>query len=248
MAINNKPIDYLLCEGASDAVFICLYVENKLGYIRARSNIRTYRSSIVNALFTLMEGPNRYLLVCSCGGCSNINSIFQSVVLPSVIAEGDDCRVIAIIDRDNKTNPDCYSLANFAPVTMQIGSWFSNTIQGNYMQPDGTYNSIRYKSFFSVIPNSSFGAFENVLINSISTNDPSIVNEVNAFYAGLSANAKTHIQTNRLEIKAKLDTMIVLLNPESIYQSLFGLFQTINLNDPNIVSNFSFIDDITNPV
>lgn len=248
MAINNKPIDYLFCEGASDAVFICLYLENKLGYIEDRIGSRNFHSAIINARFHLMEGPDRYLLVCSCGGCSNINSIFQNVVLPSVISNQDDCRVMAIIDRDNKTNQQCYQLVSFAPINMQIGSWSLGTIQGNYMQTNGAFNTIRYKSYFAVIPNSSTGAFENVLINSLFNTNPNIVNEVNAFFASLSPNAKTHIQTNRLEIKARLDTMIVLLDPECIYLNLRGLFQNFNFNDPNIINNFSFIDDCINPV
>ena len=237
-----------MCEGASDAAFLCLYVEKKLGYVEDRKAGSTYRSSIFNSFFRLMKGQNRDLLVCSCAGCNNIGTIYRDFVLPSAKTNGQDFRVMVMIDRDNKTDAECFALTPFAEITLQINSWLGGTIQGDFIQPDGNFNTINYKSFFGVIPDSSFGAFENVLINSINTNHPDIVNEVNTFYTGLSPNARANIQTNRLEIKAKLDTMIILLNPESIFLTIRNLFQIIDLNDANIVSNFSFIDDIINPV
>ena len=244
---NNKPIDYIICEGPSDAEFVSLYIETLLGYQEDRNQAARYVFSAIKSRFYYLVGPNRDALVCSCGGCNNIERMYNNVVLPEIKGRGIESRVIVMIDRDNKTDNECYNLVPFSEVSLIINNWINGSINGPFVS-NGIPNTIRYRSYFSVIPATSSGAFENVLIVSIYNNEYDIANEVTAFFSSLSAPARIHINTSRREIKAKLDTMIVLIDPERIHSTLKDMFAVINLNDPNIVQNFSFLSDIVNNI
>ena len=243
-----KPIDYILCEGPSDAEFVCLYIERTLGYSEDRTRANSYVSSIPNARFFYAVGQNRDALIIACGGCTNIDHLYNEIVLPSIKANNVGSRVVVIIDRDNKTDQECYDLVPFTDVTMSINAWVDGVMNGNYVLPDGSNNTINWRTYFSVIPAATSGAFENVLINSLHNSEPAIANEVESFFLNLSQQAKAHISVTRKEIKAKLDTMLVLIDPERIFVTLRHLFSSINLNDPNIIQNFFFLGDIVNSV
>ena len=246
MANSNKPIDYIICEGPSDAEFLSLYIERSFNYSFNKGMSHQYSSSIVNSKFIYEVGATRDSLIIASGGCSNISAIYNEIVLPGIKTRDIDARIIVVIDRDNKSDSECYDLVPFSDTPMTINQWNNGTMNGLFIQPDGTANTIKWKTYFSVIPESGFGAFENVLINAILNSEPAIGNEVSAFFDSLSPNAKAHINSNRKEIKAKLDSMIVLLDPEKIFLSLKQLFSAINLADSNIVNNYGFLMDITN--
>ena len=75
MSVNAKPLDFIICEGPSDAEFVCLYIERKCGYFENRTEANRYSSTINNAKFFYECGQNRDALIIAAGGCHNINRL-----------------------------------------------------------------------------------------------------------------------------------------------------------------------------
>ena len=237
---GDKPLDYVLCEGASDANFVSLYIERLLQYVPCREKSRQYIGPIQGCAFFYLEGPHRDVLICSCGGCHNVAQIYQSVVLPSLNAIGLGCRIDIILDRDEKTDAECLALAPGGPLTMEVNKTHIGSLSGNFftgLEP----NLIPYESYFAVVPTDCSGAFENVLIQAIAQQEPEIVNEAQTFLVNLSPTAKRHIGKTRLAIKAELDIILTLLDPERFYQSLKDAFALVDLDCPIIKDAFGFL-------
>ena len=246
--VNQLPRDYILCEGASDAQFLCLYIENLFDYEYDSTLSRSYSSSIENSSFYYLKGNNRDLLVISCGGCCNISTLLDEIVRPSMKVNENPARIIAVLDRDLKTDKECLRLLSCTDFIFSIGEWVDGKINGNFIMPDGKYNEILWRTYLAIIPTGSPGSFENVLIDSINSDNPEIVTEVSAFYDGLSKEAKKHIASPRKEIKARLDTMLLLINPEKLFESLKSLFSEIELEEENIKKNYGFLSEVCNPM
>ena len=250
MLIQNKPIDYILCEGASDARFIALYIEKMFSYEFDSNKSKAYKQIVDHSFYVYLKGETRDTLVISCAGCGNIDKIFKEIVYQNILHNGVNARVIVAVDRDNKTDSECLKLIRgcSSKISISINKWTLGHLYNQFVKPDGSRPLIDYESYFAVIPSDEPGAFETILISAIASEYPTIYKEVSDFFTTLSLGAKEFISRPRKEAKAKLDTMIILIDPESMYCTLDKMFSLIDLNDPSITSSYSFLDSIVKPI
>lgn len=249
MPAISKPIDYLICEGPTDSYFVSLYLERKLGYLYNPEAANKYKKIRKNCTIIYLNGKTRDVLIYGAGGSSNISELINSIVLTAAKNVNQSFRIAVIVDRDTKNDKECYSLVKNDEISFQINKWSDGSINSLFLLAGSDeYEKIPYLSFFSVIPETGNGAFENVLMEAILDKEPSIHSETITFYDSLSTDAKKYINKNRLVLKAKLNTMLLLIDPENTFSSLQSKYQLIDLDDENIKRNFgflnNFIDDI----
>lgn len=246
MSVLAKSLDYILCEGASDSRFISLYLCKKFGFSYNPDETRKFNPLTKNGFYIYLSSENRDLLIISCDGCSNIDNYFVDVVKPLFTNRGIDSRIWIVIDRDKKNDGECLDLISEcrSHLNVLVNQWESGTISGGFTKQDGSKTLVKYKVFFAVIPSDKPGAFETILLKAALNSEPDIYNCVNSFFNHLPIEAKKYIDKPRKELKAFLDVILILMDPETLFGNLESLFNLIDFNDSEIQKNYMFLNDV----
>ena len=247
--MTDKSYSIILCEGAADLAFISLYLINKHGWMYDKS------AKIIDVNKNAGEHAAWYrkndveLLICAVGGCDKFNSFYNDYIKRIINTKQSLSKFVVIIDADRSEDEAAkkiqFDKVDFSPNQWKECVWSNETIMPKIKAEDN-YQAI-FNSYLRIIPVSSQGALESVLIEAYKSTDPEITENSINFVNSLGERERKKGELNKLrkELKAKLSVIVSLIAPDSTFSELTVKFSTIDLNDKSIETNFGFLKELS---
>lgn len=222
----------ILCEGKTDAVLLGYYIDKVCGFTHTKEKINktiTIGQNKENEFFTWHIKGNDCLAIWGIGGKDCFMSAIESFF--NVLKKSSDDltyqKFAIVCDRDMQKD-DSIILSEFSQYFSDARMPFENNkIQnGVYFNSFGQAKSII--TFTLIIPQDKFGALETVLLESIKEDeyDKKIVEKSDEFVTKIRAIANKYIQSDRLELKAKLSTVFAIMSPEKVFSFIDEILKT----------------------
>lgn len=209
----------ILCEGATDAIFLSYYMKKVAGweFCRGSQPLKIKEQNITESVNWYKKDEDR-LLICGVGGKDKFKSFFESRIKNAIIDANAFDAIAVITDRDDKEIEDIekHIKSVFQPLLSDVHNleWKSNV----YMDSFGIKRELKF--LLNIIPYDYQGALETVMLDAIAedTYDANIVQKSSDFVEQMRKEANKYISSDRLELKAKLGVTWAIQYPEKIFK------------------------------
>lgn len=217
----------ILCEGRVDAALIGQYLEANKGWTYSREHKKgpgKPQKEDEQQIIEKYQRDEHWVYIWGVGGRTRFKTPLHTIMELNIL-DSDTAfnNIICVVDRDekDKEEPIITEFANYFGVSKLICNDWVDISYRAYFDKTGIV-----RAMLLIIPFDEKGALETIMINSLAEeDDEEIFPRCHAFVEGIKS--RKYLQTKRDILKAKLSTIVSIIEPDRAVDSLVEIVKGI---------------------